>query len=408
MQLFERKLFRTVKEQLDRKEYTVIVGARQTGKTTLLNQLYQYLSAENKKVFQLSLEDPGFLTSLNEHPENIFKFITVPGDEKIYLLIDEVQYLDNPSNFLKLLYDKFDEKIKVIATGSSAFYIDKKFTDSLAGRKHLFELYTLDFEEFLDFRTGDHLLVKEWSEIRRNKSYISARRNEIITLFDEYLTYGGYPAVVLSDEKEQKIFKLKELYTSFIKRDILEAGIQHHDKFFNLLSILAHQTGSCLNMNELSNTLKLSVTAVENYIYVLRKCFHIHLIRPFFRNIRKEFTKMPKIYFNDLGLRNILLKQFLPVDQRLDRGELIENYLFIRLRQLFDKDDIRYWRTADGNEIDFVVTMNPNSGFAIEVKFNESEFKPKKYINFVEHYPGYPLQCRAYHSITNDSNMLGL
>jgi len=161
-------------------------------------------------------------------------------------------------------------------------------------------------------------------------------------------------------------------------------------------------------MNELSNTLKLSVTAVENYLYVLRKYFHIHLIRPFFKNIRKEFTKMPKIYFNDLGLRNILLKQFLPVNQRLDRGELIENYLFIRLRQLVDKDDIRYWRTVDGNEIDFVVTMNPNSGFAIEVKFNESEFKPKKYINFVEHYPGYLLQCRAYNSATNDSNILGL
>lgn len=390
------------------KEYAVIVGARQTGKTTLLNQLYQYLSAEKKKVYQMSLEDPVLLNSFNKHPENIFNFIPAPGDDKIYLLIDEVQYLDHPSNFLKLLYDKFAEKIKIIATGSSAFYIDRKFTDSLAGRKHLFELYTLDFEEFLDFKTSDHLLIKEWSEIRRNENYISARRNEIKAWFDEYLTFGGYPSVVLADNNEQKILKLKELYTSFIKRDILEAGVQQHDKFFNMLSILAHQTGSLLNMNELSNTIKLSVTAVENYIYVLRKCFHISLVRPFFKNIRKEITKMPKIYFNDFGLRNILLNQFLPVEQRLDRGELVENYIFIRLRQLYEKDQIRFWRTTDGNEIDFVMTMSPNNGFAIEAKFNESEFKPKKYKNFNEHYPDYPLQCRAYNSESNDSNIIGL
>jgi len=356
----------------------------------------------------VSLEDPVILASLNGHPENIFQFMPVPGDELVYLLIDEVQYLDNPSNFLKLLYDKFSEKIKIIATGSSAFYIDKKFTDSLAGRKQLFELYTLDFEEFLNFKTSDQLLINEWSEIRQEQNYISARRNELRAWFDEYLTYGGYPSVVLSEDTEQKVVKLKELYTSFIRRDILEAGVQQHDKFFNLLNILAHQTGSLLNMNELSNTLKISITAVENYLYVLRKCFQIHLVRPFYRNIRKELTKMPKIYFNDLGLRNIILNQFLPVDQRLDKGELAENYIFIRLRQLYEKDQIRFWRTADGNEIDFVLTKTANSGFTIETKFNSSEFRPKKYKNFSEHYPDYPLHCRAYHSESNDQNIIGL
>jgi len=408
MQLFERKLFRNLKEQLIRKEYAIIVGARQTGKTTLLNQLYNFLSDEKKKVYQLSLEDPRILSSLNKHPEELLNFISFPADEKIYLLIDEVQYLDNPSNFLKLLYDKYVDKIKIIATGSSAFYIDRKFSDSLAGRKQLYELYTLDFEEFLDFKTSDHFLIQELFEIRKNPEYISSRRNEIKSLFDEYLTYGGYPSVVLEDDRKQKIVKLKELFTSFLKRDVLEAGIEYQDKFFNLFNILAHQTGSLMNINELSSTLKLSVTAVENYTYILRKCFHIHLVRPFFKNIRKEITKMPKIYFNDLGLRNVLLNQFMPVDQRLDRGALVENYVFIRLRQIYDKDQIRFWRTADGNEIDFVITISQDNGYAIEAKFNESEFRSKKYRNFNEHYPNYPLECRAYHSDSNVNNIIGM
>jgi uncharacterized protein len=404
--MFERKLLSKVRDHLEKKEISIIVGARQTGKTTILEQIYSFLLGSDKAAFLLTLEDPALLNSLNEHPDNIFKFLKT-GSDKLYLLIDEIQYLENPSNFLKYLYDKHKVKIKIIATGSSAFYIDKKFTDSLAGRKKLFELTPLDFEEFLLFREQREI-ISEWQEMRHRSDFLPQNRKLIQSLFDEYITYGGYPAVVLEEGVDGKRDMLRELFHSYLKRDIQEAGVQNEDKFYNLITLLAHQSGSLLNINELSNTLRLSVTAVDNYIYILRKCLHISLVRPFYRNIRKELTKMPKIYFNDNGFRNVIINQFNPVQQRIDRGILIENYASIRLRQLHGADNLKYWRTSDGNEVDFVIEEIRCKGFAIEVKFDYKEFKPSKQRKFLDHYPELNLQCRAYLSDSNDQNILTL
>ena len=293
-------------------------------------------------------------------------------------------------------------KLKIVATGSSAFYLDTKFGDSLAGRKQIFELYTLEFDEFIDFKTSDDQLVKEMLRIKSEPGYVSYRRPELQSLFNEYITYGGYPAVVLAPDLLQKTILLKELVNTYIKRDIYESRIHDEVKFYNLLTLMAHQAGGLVNVNELANTLKLSVTAVENYLYIMQKTFHIRLVRPFYGNIRKELSKMPKVFFNDLGLRNILLNQFGPILQRIDRGEVAENLTYIRLRQLYDLDAIKHWRTADGNEVDFVVTTAYNEGFAIETKYSSTEFKPSKYRKFTENYPQYPLQCWAYEADGND------
>lgn len=408
METVKRKLFALLVDQLNDKEFAIITGARQTGKTTLLNQIYTYLKQSIKEVFLLTLEDPVILTRLNQHPENIFEFVIRSPQKKVFVLLDEIQYLDNPSNFLKLLYDKFANQIKIIATGSSAFYIDRKFKDSLAGRKHLFELYTLDLDEFLLFRTGNSDLQEELERIRANENYISSKRKELDNYFSEYLTYGGYPAVVLAGDHDKKIEKLKELSGSFLKRDITESNIQDQDKFYQLLLILAQQTASLVNVNELSRLLSLSVTAIENYLYILQKCFHIHLIRPFYKNIRKELTKMPKVYFHDIAFRNILLNQFLPPEQRLDKGMLVENYTYTRLRNLYGNDQLRFWRTADGHEIDFILTQSPGKGEAIEIKFDEKGFNPSKYQKFIDAYPGYSLNYRAFKARDNKNSLLAL
>ena len=408
MEVTGRKLFQKLSDHLASKEFTVIVGARQTGKTTLMNQLYSKLMAENELVYSLTFEDSLILETINKHPEKIFDFIPQPKDKRVYLLIDEVQYANNPSNFLKLLYDKYAPNLKIVATGSSAFYIDRKFKDSLAGRKQLFELYTLDFDEFINFKTGDGKLVQELQQIKASNSYHSLFRKELEILFDEYLIYGGYPAVVLAQSHDDKIIKLRELVNTYIKRDIHESKIADELKFYNLLRILAGQTGELLNVHELANTLRLSVTAVDNYLYVLQKSFHINLLRPFYGNLRKELTKMPKVFFNDNGLRNMVLNYFEPIMVRLDKGSLIENYIYIRLRQLFGADALRYWRTADGNEVDFVVSTAYNEGFAIESKFNISEFKVKKYKKFTENYPLLSLQCKAYQTKNNEGNIIAM
>lgn len=408
MKIFQRKLFPILVSQLADKEFAIITGARQTGKTTLLQQLYGYLKQDQQEVTMITLEDPSILSRLNQHPENIFEFALILPGKKIYLLIDEAQYLDNPSNFLKLLYDKYHDKLKIIATGSSAFYIDRKFKDSLAGRKHLFELYTLDFDEFLSFRSGNDDLAEELNRIRKSIRYTSSRRNELRVLFQEYLTYGGYPAVVLAPDHQKKNELLKELTGSFLKRDIIESNVQEQDKFYRLVLILAQQTGSLVNINELSRLLSLSVTAVENYIYILQKCFHIRLLKPFYRNIRKELTKMPKVYFHDLGFRNALLTQFTPLELRIDKGQVVENYAYIQLRNLYGNDLLRYWRTADGHEIDFIISKSFMKGEALEVKFDEKAFNPSRYRKFLEEYDGYELTYRAFNSKDNKHSIMAL
>jgi len=404
--MFTRKLFYIVKEHLNRKEFSIIVGARQVGKTTILRQIEKFLQKSEDTVYFISLEDFDVLHELNKHPENIFKFVPKQSSSRIYILIDEIQYLDKPSNFLKLLYDKYADELKIVATGSSAFYIDKRFTDSLAGRKRLFYLPGLDFEEFLIFKRAENF-IPEIKLIKQHEDYVSLHRNEIQSLFNEFIIFGGYPGVVIECQIDEKHNVLKDLYNSYLKKDVVDAGIQDQTKFYKLLTLLAHQTGSLLNVNELSNTLGLSNTAVNNYIEILIKSFHISIVSPFSNNIRKELTKMPKIYFSDLGFRNIILNSFNPIDNRIDKGIIVENLIYKALINHYDKDIVKYWRTADRDEVDFVVEAM-QSKFAIEAKFNCKQFNPKKYTRFNKYYPDIPISCKAYISDKNSDNVLSL
>jgi len=138
------------------------------------------------------------------------------------------------------------------------------------------------------------------------------------------------------------------LVNSYLKKDALEAGVRNELKFFQLTRILAQQTGGLINHHELANTLQMASSTVENYIYLMQKSFIVGLVTPFFANIRKELTKMSKVYFNDNGLRNALLGNFGRIDDRFDKGELLENYVYNRLKQKHGPDYIHFWRTADG------------------------------------------------------------
>ena len=381
-------------KHLDDKRYSILIGARQVGKTTVVKQVKDYLLSKNELAVFITFEDPEILKSINDHPENIFKYAALPTSleqkQRLYLLIDEVQYAANPSNFLKYLYDTYEDKVKIIATGSSAFYINKDFKDSLAGRKKIFELYTLDFEEFLNFK-GQDKLITDLQELRKRPSFISLNKYVLQTLFEEYLTYGGYPEVVLQKNAEDKKELLQELVNSYMRKDVSESNLKDELKFFQVVRILAAQTGDLVNQHNLGDHLKLSSGAIDNYLYLLRKCFHIHLLPPKHGNVIKEIVKMPKVYFNDLGLRNILLKQFGNVNDRLDKGHLIENYTYTRLRNLYTNDSLNFWRTADGNEVDFIIEKTLNKGLAYEVKYSETLYKANKYKKFINAYPDYDL-----------------
>ncbi len=361
---------------LDDDDILLFVGARQAGKTTILKQLASYLEQKNEYVNFLNLEDPDYRQILNQSPKNLFKIYSLDIKKRNFIFIDEVQYLNDPSNFLKYFYDQYGRKIKLLVSGSSAFYIDRKFRDSLAGRKRIFYVKTLSFREFLRFKNENDLSQADF----RNIGIADTEKTAIY--FYEYMIYGGYPRVVLStvDEKSEM---LAEIAYSYIKKDLYEASIKQDEVFFKLFKILSTQTGNLVNSSELAHTLGVSKTAIDNYLYIMQKSFHIALVRPFYRNIRKELTKMPKAFFLDTGLRNFFTSNFKVFELREDKGALLENAVFRQLLERYVMDEIRFWRTTQGHEIDFVVSDKE----AFEVKVRRSGFREGHYSSFYKHYP---------------------
>lgn len=385
-----RKIYNRLTKELDNNQIILLIWARQVWKTTLLKQIRDYVKSD-KKAYFLNLEDPEIKNLLNIHPNKLFEITWSLENENQVIFIDEIQYLENPTNFLKFIYDEYKQNIKLVVSWSSSFYIDQKFRDSLIWRKKVFNIYTLDFEEFLDF--------KEENEIKniifQDKKIPLLYKSKIENLFLEYITYWGYPAVVIEKDIEKK----KEILTSFtldyIKKDIYDSKIADSDKFFSILKVLANQTWELLNMNELANTFNLSLPTVEKYIYIMQKSFHINLVKPYYTNIRKELSKMPKIYFYDLGFKNALQKNFENINSRLDKWNYFENLVFREFLFKYWNENIKYWRTQAKNEVDFIISEEK----AFEVKFSKNLIKESKYKLFKQNYPEIDLEFMVFDGI---------
>lgn len=359
-----RKIANTIEKWIDEKEIIILTGVRQVGKTSLLQLIEERIKIKNvsaKNIFYLSLEDINILNTLNENPENIFKYV-LNENIKNYFLIDEIQYLDNPSNFLKLLYDKYSGKIKLIVTGSSSLELKANLQDSLAGRKVTFEINPLDFEEFLQFKNFSHIDYLSKKDLPDNI------KKEFDDMLEEYLIYGGMPAVVLQDDKEKKIKLLDEYISAYINKDIRAIGkIENIANFNNFIKTISSQVGGLLNVNELSNTLNIDRRTLEKYLDLLEYTFALYKSSPFLGNTRSQITKMQKIYLFDNGIRNAILENFIAMDGRSDAGALFENFVYMELKKNIS-DKIFFYRTAGGSEIDFI-TENDGKIYLIEVKF---------------------------------------
>ena len=373
--LLSRNIQQNINKWLLKDEIIVLNGPRQTGKTCLLKLLKNDLETqkiEKERIFYLNLEDIEILNELNISPKNIFNYIKIKN-KKNYFLIDEIQYLDNPSNFLKYLYDEHKDKIKLIVTGSSSLKLKAKMQDSLAGRKIVFQIDPLCFEEFLQFKKMNNFLrllekIKNLSYLKKSKIPLKIQ-NEFKNLLDEYMLFGGMPKVVLTDDCEDKKILLKNYVNDYINKDVRYIGkIDNLLKFNQTIKIIANQIGNLFNINELSNSLNISRKEVENYLNLLEYTFVLYKLPPYYKNIRSQIIKMPKIYFFDLGIRNQILNNFVKLPDRSDNGNLFENFIFLELKKIINKENIYFYRTIHKAEIDFIFEKN-GVVYPIETKY---------------------------------------
>jgi len=373
-----RKVFDEVYAHLGKKEITVITGARQTGKTTLLLYLKDRLVKEGVpqdsiKMFNLDL----FYDLENvRNQEEFIKYLKeeLKKDKFLYVFIDEVQRLENPGIFLKGIYD-LNLPVKFVVTGSSSLEMKSKVGEFLTGRKQVFYVWPFSFEEYIEAK------APTLSGLLKEKNISRINRDKILSLFHEYIVFGGYPRVVLAESKGERIQILNEIYSSYVEKDVIGyLNVKEPIKYSKLVTVLSDQIGSGVNFSSISNRLGIHIRTLEGYVYALEQTFVIKRARPFFTNKQKEITKMPKIYFVDTGLRNFAVRDFTEFPLRRDRGSLLENYVFtafMRNKNL----TVNYWRTKDKNEVDFIVKDFYGNIMPIEVKATEIK-KPVIFKNF--------------------------
>ncbi len=364
--LYSRKILQKIDKWLLEKEIIILNGPRQVGKTSLLklikaNLIEKGISKNN--IFYLNLENINILDELNSDPMNILKYIT-DKSQKNYFLIDEIQYLDKPSNFLKYLFDEYSTKIKLIVTGSSSLELKADLQDSLAGRKISFLVRPLNFEEFLQFKKSK--VIKYLSQTTISLDIKKSFDKEL----NEYLIYGGMPAIVLQDDLELKQKMLFEYVNTYVNKDIRMIGkIENISQFNKVVKVLASQIGTLLNVSDLSNTTDITRRNIEKYLDLLEYTFVLNKVSAFFKNVKKQIIKMPKIYFFDVGIRNAILNNFIAIENRQDKGELFENFIFLELVNN-TKNQVFFYRTISKSEIDFVVD-NGKELSLVEVKYKD-------------------------------------
>ena len=384
MEYFKRKLLTKILSFIDYKEAIVIYGARQTGKTTIMKMVMRYLQNKGISVDRLlyfDLEDVEILELFNQGIDAIIQYIDARisqnklKSEKVFLFIDEIQYLQNASSVLKLFVDHHSDKYKLIVSGSSVLSIKSNMKQSIMGRAITFELFGLDFEEWLEFK-NIKINLKKVTDKKTHK--------ELKDLYQEFMLYGSYPRIALISEINQRKYYLKELIQTYIKKDIREIGkVRNILKFNNFLRVLADQTGHLLNIDELASTIGMARETVYEYLALLEGTYIAKRLPPFFRNIRSELTKMPKIYFEDTGIFNYLKYQDIITKVS---GDLFENSIYNELKHFFGQEKIKYWRTQNRQEIDFVV-QHKNELLTFEVKKRFAGQKTSAQTYFSQKYP---------------------
>ncbi len=359
--MIKRILQKNILEQAFHGQVLIIQGPRQAGKTTLALEVVKGLKNKGPvRVF--NCDDPDHRELLENRGLEFLKK-TISGAKVVF--IDEGQKLSTVGQTLKLLADYYKKNIQVIVTGSSTINLLDKTQEALTGRKRVYTLYPVSLEEA---SVGGVVKKKQLHQL---------------------LLYGNYPRVVSVKSFRDKVDILKELKTSYLYRDVFDfQGMKNADVFMNLVKALAYQVGHEVSYTELANLLKVNRATVERYVHILEQSFIIFRLPVFTRNKRRELSKLRKIYFYDLGIRNAIINNFNPVDKRDDIGALWENFMVVERMKYREYHNIQanqyFWRTYDGSEIDLVEEREGAlHGF-------EFKFRPREYARILAKWKEYP------------------
>jgi predicted AAA+ superfamily ATPase len=357
---------------LERDKIIILKGARQVGKTTILQNIQKKIEKAGKKVryiaADLDFADPAF----GDPRLFLLRLADMFGENSGYVLIDEFQTIPQAGLFLKTIYDQCRERYRFIVTGSSSLELSKN-AEFLTGRKIEFIIRPFSFREFVRSK-GEGIPDRLFDprDAHTLETHAALYGIQLRALYAEYLHFGGYPEAVLSPS-DIRLTLLKELLSTYILKDV--AGYQRVGNvagFNNLVRVLSAQIGSQVNRSELGSTLRLNQETVSRYLDILEGTFVFHLVPPWFTNPRKEVSKMPKAYVTDPGyLIASGAGKAETVPYELSDGHLVENALWLTLCRSFEQDSIRYWRTASGAEIDFIVDAG-SSPLPVEIKFTGS------------------------------------
>lgn len=384
----KRKLFGSLISEKNNIKISIILGARQVGKTTILNELYQNLINDNNGIY-LDLDILSNYEKVSTY-ENLINTLKLKGykenqTEIFYLFLDEFQRYREFSKILKNVFDHH-KKIKIYATGSSSVKIKDEIQESLAGRKIIHNLFPLDFEEFIIFKDNHDASqqLKNVDKLKGNELHIPLLQS----LLQEFMVFGGYPEVVLSENKKTKIEVFESIFDLYVKKDLVE--YLNINKILNvkrLIEILAINHAQKIKFEEIASICALKEYEVKSYIEILKETFLISEVRPYFTNKNKELVKIPKIYFIDNGVRNFFMNQFGNIDNRQDSGFLFESYVLSELAKHGCKN-IKFWQDKNNHEVDFIIDK-VHEQIPIEVKYKR-KLKHEDFIGlraFIRQYP---------------------
>lgn len=397
-----RELFDAFLVSIEKNAYvTVLQGARQSGKTFLIRQCIAALLKKGyspQNIFYFLIDDPELAKYIEQSPVEFVNFLRHEAQArgKLFVFFDEFQKLAGITQLVKLFYET-GSNLKFVLTGSSSLLIADKISESLLGRTETFILFPFSFKEFLfaapahppfsfPLEAGSEIIgnfikapAAAFQEMKEHYAqYHFVYQQFTAPRLSRYLLTGGYPQSALAASREEAFLRLKEIKQAYLEKDIINLlRIEKRKEFEHCMRMLALQSGSLIQYNELQSAIGVNFDTLKKFLNILEATYLWAPLSVFSTNKISSITKRPKAYFHDIGFRNFLTSTFDPVQLEKEKGAIAENFVYMQLLKssqyrLHGLANLSFWRSPDGNEIDFILESG-GGVLPIEVKFQKSE-----------------------------------